>query len=135
MVTGPENGDHVIGLLSQTKELRAKPLLHFSGGFVGEGQGHDLRDGQRVRFSQEEVKDAIDEDRGLASPGSCNHHDIAVPGGFCQEADPGSLQVSVHHSSCTFCFLNRRNTLACGDRYERHQAMASWRRQAAENSQ
>ena len=35
----------------------------------------------------------------------------------------------------TFCFLNLRKTRAWGDRYERHQAMASWRRQAPENSQ
>ena len=85
MVTGLEDGDHVIGLLGQTKELRAEPLLHFSCGFVGEGEGHDLCDGQGIWLSQEEVEDAIDEDRGLAGPGSRNHHDIAVPGGFRQE--------------------------------------------------
>ncbi len=85
MVTGSEDGEHVIGLLGQTKELRAEPLLHFSCGFVGEGEGHDLRNGQGIRLSQEEVEDAIDEDRGLTSPGSRNHHDITVPGGLRQE--------------------------------------------------
>src|SRR6267378_5596537 len=85
MVTSSEGSDHVIGLLGQTKELRAEPLLHFSGGFVGEGESHDLRDGQGVWLSQKEVENTIDEDRGLAGPGSRNHHDIAVPGGFRQE--------------------------------------------------
>ena len=85
MVPGPENGDHVIGLLGQAKELRAEPLLHFSRGFVREGECHDLRDGQGVWLSQEEVEDAVDEDCGLAGPGSRDYHNIAVPGGFCQE--------------------------------------------------
>ncbi len=85
MVAGPEGGDHVIGLLGQAKELCAEPLLHFGCGFIGEGEGHDLCDGQGVRLSQEEVEDAIDEDRGLASPGSRNHYDIAVPGRLRQE--------------------------------------------------
>jgi hypothetical protein len=85
MVTGPEDGEHVIGLLGQTKELCAESLLHFSCSFVGEGEGHDLCDGQGVWLSQEEVKDTIDEDRGLTSPGSRNHHDITVPGGLRQE--------------------------------------------------
>ena len=85
MVTGSESGDQVIGLLGQAKELRAKPLLHFSGGFVGKGEGHDLRDGQGAWLSQEEVEDAIDQDRGLTGPGSRDHHDIAVPGCLSQE--------------------------------------------------
>ena len=84
MVSGPEDGNHVIGLLSQAKKLGAEPLLHFSCGFVGEGECHDLRDGQGVWLSQEEVEDAVDEDRSLAGPGSRDHHDITVPGGFRQ---------------------------------------------------
>ena len=76
VITGTKDCDQVIVLLGQMKELRAKPLLHFSGGFVGEGERHDLRDDQWVRLSQEEVEDAIDEDRGLASPGSCNHRSM-----------------------------------------------------------
>ena len=70
---------------SLPEELRAKPLLHFSCGFIGEGKGHDFRDGQGIWLSQEEVEDAIDEDRGLAGPGSRDHHDIAVPGCLRQE--------------------------------------------------
>jgi len=84
MVPGLEGDDHVVGLLGQTKELHAKPLLHFSCGFVGESERHDLCDGQRVWLSQDEIEDAVDENRGLAGPGSRNHHDIAVPGGFRQ---------------------------------------------------
>lgn len=83
MVSGSERGDQVIRLLGEAKELRVKPLLHFCRGFVGEGEGHDFRNGQGVRFSQEEVQDTIDEDRGFAGPGSCNYHDIAIPGGLC----------------------------------------------------
>ena len=85
MITGPEGGYHVICLLGQAKELRAKPLLHFTCGFVGEGEGHDLRDGQGVRLPHEEIEDAIDEDRGLASPGPRDHHDIAVQDCLRQE--------------------------------------------------
>ena len=55
MVSGSERGDQVIRLLGQTKELRVKPLLHFSRGFVGKGEGHDFRDSQGIWFSEEEV--------------------------------------------------------------------------------
>ncbi len=112
MVSGPEGVDQVIGLLGQTKQLNAKPLLHFSGGFIGEGEGHDLRDGQGVRLSQEKVQDTIDEDRGFAGPGSRDHHDVAVPGGLCQVADPENPRAWTDHSSLTFCFLMRRKTRA-----------------------
>jgi hypothetical protein len=60
MISGTQDRNHIIGLLSHTKELCAKPLLHFSGSFVSEGEGHDLRDGQGVRLSHEEVEHAID---------------------------------------------------------------------------
>ncbi len=92
MVTGTNDRDCIIGLIGEMKELRAKPLLHFSRGFVGEGEGHDLRDGQGVRLSHEEVKNPIDQDRGLAGPGSRNHHDIAVPGCLRQEPILGVRQ-------------------------------------------
>ena len=45
IIAGPENGDEIIRLLCQTKELLTQPLLHFSRSLVGEGQGHNLRDG------------------------------------------------------------------------------------------
>jgi hypothetical protein len=83
MVTRSEGGDQLIGLLGQGKELSAKALFHFSGGFIGKGEGHNFRDGQRIWFSQKEVQNSIDEYRGLAGSGSCYHHDIAVPGGLC----------------------------------------------------
>ena len=85
MITGTKDVDLLISLLGQAKELCAEPLLHFSGGFVGESEGHDLRDGQVVWLSHEEVEDTIDKDRGLAGPGSRDHHDIAVPGCLRQE--------------------------------------------------
>ena len=86
MVTGPESGDQVIGLLGQAKELRAEPLLHFCCGFIGEREGHNLRHGQGVWLSQEEVEDSIDQDRSLAGPGSRHYHNITVPEGLRQEA-------------------------------------------------
>lgn len=85
MIASPEDGDEIIGLLCQTKELLAQPLLHFSRSLVREGQGHNLRDGQGAWFSEKKVEDAIDKNRGLAGPGSRHHHDIAVPGCLCQE--------------------------------------------------
>ena len=88
MIPSPECRNQFIGLLGQTKELRPEPLLHFSCGFVREGKSHDLRDGQGTGLSQEEIKDAIDKNRGLAGPGSRDHHHIAVPGRLCQEPIP-----------------------------------------------
>jgi hypothetical protein len=55
METGSEGDDQVIGLLGQRKELSSKPLLHFSGGFIRKGEGHDFRDSQGIWFSEEEV--------------------------------------------------------------------------------
>ena len=89
MVPGPKGSDQVIILLGQAKELHPKPLFHFRCRFVCERECDNLRDGQWVRLSHEEVEDAIDKDRGLAGPGSCDHHDIAVPGCLCQEPIPG----------------------------------------------
>src|SRR6267143_487278 len=137
MVTGPEDGDHVISLLGQTKELRAEPLFYFSCGFVGEGEGHNLCDGQGVWLSQEEVEDAIDEDRGLAGPGSRNYHDITVPGGLRQEPTLGvsECQYITHHLLSAFSTgvrlgpgaigknkkLSARDTLGqCGERLSDH---------------
>ena len=82
----PERRDIISSAVgAAAKELHPEPLLHFGCGFVGEGESHDLRDGQWVWLSQEEVEDTIDEDRGLAGPSSRNHHDIAVPGCLSQE--------------------------------------------------
>src|SRR5687767_4549829 len=86
MVARPEDGDHVFRLLGQSTKLRAKPLLHFSSGFVRKGEGHDFRNSYGARLSHEEIEDAIDEDRGLAGSGSCDHDDVAIPGCLCQES-------------------------------------------------
>ena len=89
MIPGTKDRDHVIGLLGQTKKLRPESLLHFSGGFVGEGQGYNLRDRQGVWLSQEEIEDTIDENGGLAGAGSRDYHDIAIPGCLGQKPSPG----------------------------------------------
>ena len=104
MVPGQEGGDHVIILLGQAKELQPEPLLHFSCGFVSEGESHDLRNSQRIRFSQQKVEDTVDEDRGLARPGSRDYHDIAVPGSFRQEPILGvcERQYITHHLLSAF---------------------------------
>ena len=85
MVSGSKSIDQVLILLGQAKELHSQPLLHFRCRFVCEREGDDLRDGQWARLSHEEVEDTIDKDRGLACPGSCDHHDIAIPGCLCLE--------------------------------------------------
>src|SRR4029078_13725464 len=94
MVTSTEDRDRIIGLIGEMKELRAKPLLHFSRGFVGEGEGHDLRDGQGVRLSHEEVKKAIVQERGRAGRVSRNHDVMAVPS--CLRQEP-ILEVCQYH--------------------------------------
>src|SRR5215475_15790276 len=86
MVPRPKRGHRLISLLDEKKKLYAEPLLHLHGSFVRKGEGHDFRNGQWVRLSHEEVKDAIDENRGLTSPSSSQHDNIAVPGCLRQDA-------------------------------------------------
>ncbi|MCG3768404.1 MAG: hypothetical protein JW394_0510 [Nitrospira sp.] len=85
VVAGPENLAQFIIMIGQAKELRPQPLLHLSGSLISKGEGHDLRDRQGTRLPQEEIENAIDQDRGLAGSGSCHHDDIAIPSGLGQE--------------------------------------------------
>src|ERR1043166_8220671 len=85
VIPSTKESDQIISLLGHAKELCAKPQLHLSGGFVGEGEGYDLGDGQRVGLSHEKIQYAVDQDCGLAGSGSGDHDDIAVPCGLRQE--------------------------------------------------
>ncbi len=67
---------------------RAKPLpqteFHLGGGFVGEGQGHDARQIQRIGPAHEQVQQPVHQQRGFPGSRPGDHDDIPVErGGGC----------------------------------------------------
>ena len=54
----------------------AHPQFQFTGRLVGKGDGHDLRQRQRLAAPGQQVEDAIDEQGGLARARSRRHDDV-----------------------------------------------------------
>ncbi len=67
--------------VEESLQALAQPELHFIGGFVGEGEGDDLGDLQRLGIAQQQMHQAIDEQGRLAGAGAGGDDQIAIEGG------------------------------------------------------
>jgi hypothetical protein len=65
-------------VVRQLGQSAAQPKLDLIGGFVGKRQRDDLCNPQGIRPVQQEVQQAIDEERGLPGPGPRRDDDVAV---------------------------------------------------------
>ena len=59
----------------------AQPELHLIGGLVGKGQRDDLGDFQRLWIAQDQMRQALDQERRLASAGAGGDNDTLIEGG------------------------------------------------------